>query len=376
MISKEEISILLHSTESFRVERTISTGDMDKFQEAICAFANDLPNSRQNGYLIIGAEDNGNLSGLRVTDDFMKRIASIRSNGIILPLPLMNIERYEYEKGDLLIVEVQPSFTTPVRYRGCVFIRIGPRRDIASEDEERILTEKRVSNMGSFDASPCFRATMDDLLVDKIEYDFIPKAVDPEILASDKRDLKHKMASLGLFDLHHDCPTCGAIILFGRNPKQFLHGSYVQYGRFGGKSKGDTIIEERSFNECLAISLHKLENFIEYGVCKTRPVFVSAMREEMKTNYPKDAMRELIYNACMHTDYQSNMPTRFYNYNDRIEIMNPGGLYGKARPENFRRIGQIAWYFQYTKCQWVKLRGDLNENTIEYFQQFAHICIA
>ena len=41
-----------------------------------------------------------------------------------------------------------------------------------------------------------------------------------------------------------------------------------------------------------------------------------------------------------------------------------------------RRIGQIAWYFHYTKCQWVKLRGDLNENTIEYFQQFAHICIA
>jgi len=37
----------------------------------------------------------------------------------------------------------------------------------------------------------------------------------------------------------------------------------------------------------------------------------------------------------MHRDYQSNMPTRFYSFNDRIEIMNPGGLYGKARPENF-----------------------------------------
>jgi len=45
-------------------------------------------------------------------------------------------------------------------------------------------------------------------------------------------------------------------------------------------------------------------------------------------------------------------------------------------PIKIWRIGQIAWYFHYTKCQWVKLRGDLNENTIEYFQQFAHICIA
>ena len=59
MITRDEIQELLHSTETYRVERTTSTGDMDKFQEAICAFANDLPNSRKNGYLILGAFDNG-----------------------------------------------------------------------------------------------------------------------------------------------------------------------------------------------------------------------------------------------------------------------------------------------------------------------------
>ena len=53
MITKEEVRELLHSTETFRVERTTSTGDMDKFQEAICAFSNDLPNSKKNGYLIL-----------------------------------------------------------------------------------------------------------------------------------------------------------------------------------------------------------------------------------------------------------------------------------------------------------------------------------
>ena len=41
MITIDEIQELLHSTETYRVERTTSTGDMDKFQEAICAFAND-----------------------------------------------------------------------------------------------------------------------------------------------------------------------------------------------------------------------------------------------------------------------------------------------------------------------------------------------
>lgn len=39
MITKDEIKKLLQSTETYRVERTISTGDMDKFQEAICAFS-------------------------------------------------------------------------------------------------------------------------------------------------------------------------------------------------------------------------------------------------------------------------------------------------------------------------------------------------
>ena len=41
-------------------------------------------------------------------------------------------------------------------------------------------------------------------------------------------------------------------------------------------------------------------------------------------------MRELLLNAVMHRNYQSNTPIRFYWYADRIEISNPGGLYGEA----------------------------------------------
>ena len=51
------------------LERTTSTGDMDKFQEAICAFANDLPNSRKKGYLILRAYDNGGKTGGKTGGD-------------------------------------------------------------------------------------------------------------------------------------------------------------------------------------------------------------------------------------------------------------------------------------------------------------------
>ena len=50
-MTKEEIRALLNDLESDRVERTISTTNTDKFGQAICAFANDLPDHRAPGYL-------------------------------------------------------------------------------------------------------------------------------------------------------------------------------------------------------------------------------------------------------------------------------------------------------------------------------------
>ncbi len=40
----------------------------------------------------------------------------------------------------------------------------------------------------------------------------------------------------------------------------------------------------------------------------------------------------------MHRDYQANMPIRLYQFDDYIEVMNAGGLYGEARPENFPSV--------------------------------------
>ena len=338
MISKIEVQELLQSTETYRVERTISTGDMDKFQEAICAFSNDLPNSRKNGYLIIGAYDNGTLSGLKVDDVLMKKIAAIRSDGNILPLPIMSVERYEFPDGDLLVTEVSPSLLPPVRYRGRTFVRIGPRRDIATEAEERILLERRTSYMATFDAMPCLGATINDIDVNYIKQDYLPQVIDTEVLASDKRDIKEQLASIHLYDLTHDCPTNAAIILFGNNPQYYLHGCYVQYVHFAGKDNGSEIINERQVKGSLSKMLPILENFVRDAVVTTRPVPISMLREKAVFNYPELALRELLMNACMHRDYQSNMPIRLYQYEDRIEILNAGGLYGEARPENFPTV--------------------------------------
>lgn len=338
MITKAEVIELLHSTETYRVERTISKGDMDKFQEAICAFANDLPGSRKKGYLLIGAYDDGRLAGMKVDDTLLKKISGIRSDGNILPLPVMSVERFEFPEGDVLVAEVTPSLVPPVRYRGRTFVRIGPRRDIATEAEERILFERRASFMATFDATPCFGAGINDLDTEIFKRKFLPLAIDRRLLRSEKRGIEEQLAALGMYDLEHRCPTYAAIMLFGKAPRKFLPGAYLQFVCFGGETKSSAIEDEREFDDNYCTLLPKLESLLEMSVIKQYPVQVSMLREETVANYPYWAIRELLMNACMHRDLQSNAPIRLYEFSDHIEIMNAGGLYGNARPENFPMV--------------------------------------
>ena len=99
------------------MERTTSTNNTDKFGEAICAFANDYPDSQQPGYLLIGVDNNGRASRLTVTDQLLRNIGALRSNINLEPLPAMTVQKYELSEGDVAVVEVVPSDFPPVRYK-------------------------------------------------------------------------------------------------------------------------------------------------------------------------------------------------------------------------------------------------------------------
>lgn len=186
-----------------------------------------------------------------------------------------------------------------------------------------------------FDTCPCLDATVDDIDTDLFMNEYLPKAIDREILNNDKRDIKRQLASLRLYDVGNDCPTYAGIILLGRNPKYYLFGAYIQYVKFAGHTRATKVLKENEFSGNLINMLKNLDAFVKYSIENKRPVFVTALREEMITNYPYEAIRELLMNSIMHRTYQSNAPVKFYEYVDRIEIDNPGNLYGKARPENF-----------------------------------------
>ena len=334
MIQENELISLLAEGEADRIERTTSIKDTDKFSEAVTAFANDLPNHGLRGYLVIGVNDDGSPSGLEVTGQLLQNLGGLRSDGNIQPLPSLNVAKFSLPGGDVAVVEVLPSDLPPVRYKGRVCIRVGPRKGVANQQDERILTEKRIAHARTFDALPCLGSSMDALATDLFQNTYLSQAVAPEVIAENNRDLATQLGSLRFYDLNRQCPTNAGILLFGKNPLQWLPGSYIQFLRLEGSSLTGEVLVEKSLSGDLLTVLRELESLVDLHI-ESRPVPVSALRERQAVNYPRVALRELLMNAVLHRSYESNTPIRFYWFSDRVEIQSPGGLYREASPENF-----------------------------------------
>ena len=336
MLTTDQLLALLADHESDAVEFTTFTKNTDKFCEAICAFANDFPNRRQPGYLLVGVNDDGTVSGLVVTDQLLRRLADLRSNVNLEPLPAMTVEKYTLPDGEIAVVEVLPSNLPPVRYRGRVWIRVGPARRGANQQEERILVEKRAALQKPFDIRPCHGCTLDDLVMDLFSVSYLPAAVDRDVIAENQRDITEQMASLRLYDLVAECPTNAAALLFAKDPLRWIAGAYVQFVRWSGTTMADDPISAKSFSGELLTVLREVASFVELRT-ESYPVAETPFRERPEIDYPPVAVREILMNAIMHRSYESNAPVQFYWYEDRIDIQSPGGLYGMASPENFPR---------------------------------------
>lgn len=360
MISKAEIRQLLADIENDRVERTISTTNTDKFGQAICAFANDLPNHKQAGYLFLGVNDDGTIHSITVTDELLKNVAAIRTDGNIQPQPSMVVEKVSFPEGDIIVVEVQPLSFPPVRYKGRVWIRVGSRKGIASEADERVLMEKRNSNVQTFDATPCLNATIDDLDLELFEHYYLPKTMPAEELRNDKREVTYQLSALGFYDTRYNCPTNAGVLMFAKNLRHLFPSAYVQYVRFKGKTRAGDIMMEHEFKDNLCVTLQELDTFIKTTIVNRRPIPVSALREESVVDYPDWATRELLMNATCHRDYSSNGPIQFYQYDDRIEIMNHGGLYGRATVDNFPNVND---YRNQIIAEAMKVLGFVNRHS-------------
>lgn len=335
MVSPEEIEQLLGDIESFRVERTQSLNDTDKFCKAICAFANDLAGSGLAGYLFAGVDTRGEPTEDNIDERVLEALASHRSNGQIVPMPSMVVFKQEYEGKPIAVVEVQPSDMPPVRYKGRCWVRVGPSAHVATLAEEQRLSERRIDRARTWDLQACIDATCDDLAVDLFRLSYLPQAVSREALEENNRTLEEQLGSLRFFHRGIGSPTNGAVVVLGKDPESFFPGAYVQYVRYEGTEQSSEVRTERRINGDLLQVMRTLDRMAE-DLENARPVRRDDLSESLAADYPKLALHELFVNAVVHRNYEgSTTPVAINQYADRIEISNPGSLYGDLTADQF-----------------------------------------
>ncbi len=335
MIKEGEVKQLLADMESDRIERTISIAEA-KLGPAVCALANDFPNHKQSGYILLGVKNDGALAGMTWTDGDLQKIGGVKTNGNVLPQPSLVVSPvFRFPDGEVVVVEVRPSLYPPVRYDGRCWIRVGARRDKATIEEERILVERRAAYAKTFDLVPALGSSIDDLSMGHFQLEYLPLAIDEETIKQNGRSPEEQLASLRFYDLKEKCPTNAGILLFGTNPLFQLPGAYIQYLKFEGEDMTTNVDFEKQFSGAYVTELNVLDDFIKNNIIKERPVKGDTFQEKQIRNYPYWSLRELVMNAVMHRSYESNSPIYIYEFNNRIEIINPGGLYGDVNAQNF-----------------------------------------
>jgi ATP-dependent DNA helicase RecG len=338
MVDDQQLEQLLAETESDRTERKESLAHPESVAQAICAFANDLPGHRSPGYVFVGSDDTGTPTGLAITDQLLQNLAHLRGDGRILPVPHMTVQRRKLRAMDVAVVEVHPSDMPPVRFNGQTWIRIGPRRGIATLQEERVLTERQIAGVRTFDQRRCMGASLDDLLIESFKTEYLPRVIDREILEQNQRSIEEQLASLRLFDFPTHLPTNGGILVFGRDPLQFMPGAFIQFVRFEGITLADPVQDQKVITGNLQTQLIQLDNLLPLQLHTARRS-TAGLQHEDRPDYPQVAVREIALNAIMHRTFEgTNAPVRINWFGDRVEIQNPGGLYGIVNPENFQRM--------------------------------------
>lgn len=340
--SDAELERILASHESDRAElkESFKGNAPTTVREAVCAFANDLPNHRRAGVVFIGVRDDGSPSGLAVTDELLRALADIKSDGNIVPPPTLFVERRRLRGADVAVVTVEPADSPPVRYAGRIHVRVGPRRGLATEQDERVLNEKRRHRHASFDVQPVHAAQVSDLGRRRFEEEYLPGAFAPDVLEANERTFEQRLAATKMIvSAGEPTPTVLGLLVLGQRPRDFLPGAYVQFLRIAGRTLADPIVDEQAIDGAVADVLRRAHDKLLAHI-RTEVDITQGLTERRRSTYPIAALDQLLGNAVMHRSYEAtNAPVRVTWYEDRIEILSPGGPFGSVTEQNFGRPG-------------------------------------
>lgn len=174
------------------------------------------------------------------------------------------------------------------------------------------------------------------------EYLFHLKKAKPKLI---HQPLEKILQLQGFMD--KDRPTLAGIMMFGEYPQAYFPQLCVTAMVIDGTEfalpgeNGERFIDNQRIEGTIPQMIEDTISFIRRNMKNSTVINTDGKRDD-RTEYPVSAIREIVLNALIHRDYSihtENSPVRVLMYKNRIEIENPGGLYGRI---TVNELGKIA----------------------------------
>ncbi len=333
-----------YQTETDKIEaKTAEKGCPQKCYDTISAFAN-----KDGGIIIFGINENNNFKEQDVynVNDLQKQITSLCTTSLE-PKIRPEFLALTYNGKKLLAVKINEL---PQKKKPCYYKNVGIHKGsyIRIGDSDEHMTDYEIYNLQSYtddikeDLRPIKRAEFEDLNQDKIQQ-YLEKIKDkkPNLSKfSDEKILKlNGIIENSTGKIH---PTLAGMMVFGEYPQGYLPQLFIACVVVPGRKLGDVGELGQRFDDNERVEgtieemLDKSLAFVRRNIGTMVIIDDDGKRTDIP-HYPMKALREAIANALIHRDYSINTEGSYIYlriFDDRIEILNPGGLYGNNRIEN------------------------------------------
>ena len=143
-------------------------------------------------------------------------------------------------------------------------------------------------------------------------------------------------------------PTVTGLLMFGVYPQGFFPGLCITAVSVAGKEigivgeSGARFIDNKRIEGSIRQMRDEAVAFVMHNMKTSTTIDDRTGNRVDRPEYPVAAIREIIINALVHRDYSihtDNCPITIRMFSDRIEVENPGGLYGRNRIETLGKFG-------------------------------------
>jgi len=333
-----------YQTETDNLEaKTAEKGCPQKCYDTISAFAN-----KYGGIIIFGINEHNNFIEQDVYDvnDLQKQITSLCTTSLE-PKIRPEFLAITYNDKKLLAVKINEL---PQKKKPCYYKNVGINKGsyIRIGDSDEHMTDYEIYSLQSYtdgieeDLRPIKRAEIEDLNQEKIkQYIEEIKNKKPNLSKfSNEKILKlNGIIENSTGEIH---PTLAGMMVFGEYPQGYLPQLFIACVVVPGRKLGDVGELGQRFDDNERVEgtieemLDKALAFVRRNIGTMVIIDDNGKRTDIP-HYPMKALREAIANALIHRDYSTNTDGAYIYlriFDDRIEILNPGGLYGNNRLEN------------------------------------------